>query len=479
MGIYGIAAVSGSFLGLLLGGVLAPIEWRLVFLVSVPFGLFGTVWAYLKLKDNGVRIPARIDWLGNALFAIGLISVLTGIVYSLLPYGGHPTGWTNPYVLTAIFGGIVVLVLFAWVETRVPQPMFRLGLFKIRAFTAGNIAGLLGALGRGGLQFMLIIWLQGIWLPQHGKSFSETPLWAGISMIPLTIGFLLTAPLAGILSDRYGARAFATCGLIVSGASFLLLELLPINFSYVWFAALIFLFAVGMGLFFSPNQAAVMNSLPPEQRGAGAGMLNTFQNSATVLSMGLFFTIVTLGLAARLPGHLYRGLVAAGVAPAAARTVASEPPIGSLFSAFLGYNPVRELLGPTGALQRLPARQAAYITGRSFFPKLIEAPFASGLHLAFSFAAGATVIAIVASAARGRRYLHTTEPLLDEMADGLAEEGGLVGLDAVATTGPSANGEPSANGRRSANGKRSANGELSTSEGTEADQELGTSRGSG
>ena len=479
MGINGIAAVSGSFLGLLLGGVLAPIEWRLVFPVSVPFGLFGTVWAYLKLKDNGVRIPARIDWLGNALFAIGLISVLTGIVYSLLPYGGHPTGWTNPYVLTAIFGGIVVLVLFAWVETRVPQPMFRLGLFKIRAFTAGNIAGLLGALGRGGLQFMLIIWLQGIWLPQHGKSFSETPLWAGISMIPLTIGFLLTAPLAGILSDRYGARAFATCGLIVSGASFLLLELLPINFSYVWFAALIFLFAVGMGLFFSPNQAAVMNSLPPEQRGAGAGMLNTFQNSATVLSMGLFFTIVTLGLAARLPGHLYRGLVAAGVAPAAARTVASEPPIGSLFSAFLGYNPVRELLGPTGALQRLPARQAAYITGRSFFPKLIEAPFASGLHLAFSFAAGATVIAIVASAARGRRYLHTTEPLLDEMADGLAEEGGLVGLDAVATTGPSANGEPSANGRRSANGKRSANGELSTSEGTEADQELGTSRGSG
>ena len=479
MGINGVAAVGGSFLGLILGGVLAPIEWRLVFLVSVPFGLLGTVWAYLKLKDNGVRIPARIDWLGNALFAIGLISVLTGIVYSLLPYGGHPTGWTNPYVLTAIFGGIVVLVLFAWVETRVPQPMFRLGLFKIRAFTAGNIAGLLGALGRGGLQFMLIIWLQGIWLPQHGKSFSETPLWAGISMIPLTIGFLLTAPLAGILSDRYGARAFATCGLIVSGASFLLLELLPINFSYVWFAALIFLFAVGMGLFFSPNQAAVMNSLPPEQRGAGAGMLNTFQNSATVLSMGLFFTIVTLGLAARLPGHLYRGLVAAGVAPAAARTVASEPPIGSLFSAFLGYNPVRELLGPTGALQRLPARQAAYITGRSFFPKLIEAPFASGLHLAFSFAAGATVIAIVASAARGRRYLHTTEPLLDEMADGLAEEGGLVGLDAVATTGPSANGEPSANGRRSANGKRSANGELSTSEGTEADQELGTSRGSG
>jgi MFS family permease len=429
MGINGIAAVGGSFLGLILGGVLAPIEWRLVFLVSVPFGLFGTIWAYLKLRDNGIRIPAKIDWLGNALFAIGLISVLTGIVYSLLPYGGHPTGWANPYVLAAIFGGIVVLILFGWVETKVPAPMFRLSLFKIRAFTAGNIAGLLGALGRGGLQFMLIIWLQGIWLPQHGYSFSRTPLWAGIYMVPLTIGFLLLGPISGILSDRFGARLFATAGLIVSGAVFLLLELLPINFSYIWFALLIFLFAIGMGLFFSPNQAAVMNSLPPDRRGAGAGMLNTFQNSATVLSMGLFFTIVTLGLASRLPTHLYKGLVAAGVNPAAAHLVANEPPIGSLFSAFLGENPIQELLGPTGALKQLSPSQAAYITGRSFFPHLIEQPFAAGLHLAFTFAAIATAIAVIASAFRGRRYLHAAEPLTEELAEGAAETAGLVGLD--------------------------------------------------
>src|SRR5580692_8419807 len=428
MGINGIAAVGGSFLGLILGGVLAPVEWRLVFLVSVPFGLFGTFWAYLKLRDNGVRIPAKIDWLGNALFAIGLVAILTGIVYSLLPYGGHPTGWTNPWVLAAIFGGIAVLVLFAWVETKVAQPMFRLGLFRIRAFTVGNIAGLLGALGRGGMQFMLIIWLQGIWLPQHGYSFSQTPLWAGIYMVPLTLGFLLIGPLAGVLSDRYGSRLLATGGLIVSGATFLLLELLPINFSYVWFALLIFLFAVGMGLFFSPNQAAVMNSLPPEQRGAGAGMLNTFQNSATVLSMGLFFTIVTLGLASRLPSHLYKGLVAAGINPSAAHLVASEPPIGSLFSAFLGYNPIKELLGPTGALNHLSPHQLAYVTGRSFFPKLIEQPFADGLHLAFTFAAIATVVAIVASAFRGKRYLDGTEPLSDELADGAAEIGGITGF---------------------------------------------------
>jgi MFS family permease len=456
MGINGIAAVSGSFLGLLLGGVLAPIEWRLVFLVSVPFGVFGTVWAYLMLRDNGVRIAAKIDWLGNALFAIGLISVLTGIVYSLLPYGGHPTGWTNPYVLAAIIGGIAVLALFTWVETKVQQPMFRLSLFRIRAFTAGNIAGLLGALGRGGLQFMLIIWLQGIWLPQHGYSFSQTPLWAGIYMVPLTIGFLIVGPLSGVLSDRYGARAFATGGLIVSGAAFLLLELLPINFSYIWFALLILLFAVGMGLFFSPNQAAVMNSLPPEQRGAGAGMLNTFQNSATVLSMGLFFTIVTLGLASRLPSHLYRGLVAAGVAPGAARVVANEPPIGSLFSAFLGYNPIKELLGPTGALQKLPAKQAAYVTGRSFFPHLIEGPFSGGLHLAFTFAAVATGIGVIASAARGRRYMHAAEPVLAELADGAAEAGGLAGLDEAAGVAAA---EASAN--------HQGNGRLATSGGDE------------
>jgi len=441
MGINGIAAVGGSFLGLILGGVLAPIEWRLVFLVSVPVGLFGTVWAYLNLRDNGIRIPAKIDWLGNTLFAVGLVAVLTGIVYSLLPYGGHPTGWTNPKVLAGVFGGIAVLVLFAWVETKVAAPMFRLSLFKIRAFTYGNIAGLLGALGRGGLQFMLIIWLQGIWLPQHGYSFSQTPLWAGIAMIPLTLGFLIVGPVAGWMSDKHGARLFATTGLVVSGASFLLLELLPINFSYVWFALLIFLFAVGMGLFFSPNQAGVMNSLPADQRGAGAGMLNTFQNSATVLSMGLFFTIVTLGLAARLPSHLYKGLVAAGVPAHAARTVANEPPIGSLFSAFLGYNPIKQLLGPTGALDHLPAKQLAYITGRSFFPKLIEQPFASGLHLAFTFAAIATLIAIIASALRGKRYVHAAPVEAEAPVDAVLGEMVSLPVDAELGAGSGAIGE--------------------------------------
>ena len=300
-----------------------------------------------------MRVPAKIDWPGNATFALGLVALLTGIVYSLLPYGGHPTGWTNPWVLAGVFGGLAILGLFVFIELHVAEPMFRLNLFRIRAFTAGNVSGLLGALGRGGLQLMLIIWLQGIWLPQHGYSFSQTPLWAGIFMVPLTVGFLVMGPLSGILSDRFGARGLSTAGLVVSGATFILLELLPMNFSYIWFALLIFAFAAGMGLFFSPNQASVMNSLPPEQRGAGAGMLNTFQNSATVLSMGLFFTIVTLGLASGLPSHLFHGLTAAGVAAGPARQVAGEPPIGSLFSAFLGLNPIQQLLGPTGALSHL------------------------------------------------------------------------------------------------------------------------------
>jgi MFS family permease len=287
-------------------------------------------------------------------------------------------------------------------------------------------------------------------------------------MVPLTIGFLLLGPISGILSDRYGARLFATAGLIVSGAAFLLLELLPINFSYIWFALLIFMFAVGMGLFFSPNQASVMNSLPADQRGAGAGMLNTFQNSATVLSMGLFFTIVTLGLASRLPSHLYKGLVAAGVDPSAAHLVANEPPIGSLFSAFLGENPIQELLGPTGALKHLAPSQAAYITGRSFFPQLIEAPFAAGLHLAFTFAAVATAIAVVASACRGRRYMHRpvqAESVAEELAEGAAQAAGLVGLDETAAL-PGGNGYGSARTR--------GNG-VHASASSGADTELGTS----
>jgi MFS family permease len=441
MGINGVAAVGGSFIGLILGGLLAPVEWRLVFLVSVPVGLFATVWAYLKLHDNGVRTPSRIDWAGNITFALGLISLLVGFVYAIQPYGHHTMGWTNPFVIGTIAGGVVLLVIFVQVEFRVADPMFRLRLFRIRAFTAGNVAAALGSTSRGGLQFVLIIWLQGIWLPLHGYSFSQTPLWAGIYMIPLTVGFLAAGPISGILSDRFGARPFATAGLVVNAVAFLLMTTLPIDFGYPVFAALIFTWALGTGMFMSPNQAGVMNSLPPDQRGAGAGMLATFQNSASVLSMGFFFTIIALGLASTLPSHLYGGLVAQGVPSGAARAVAGLPPIGTLFAAFLGYNAIQIELGRSGVLASLPHSKAVYLTGRQFFPKLISAPFATGLHLALFFAAGVTVAAAVASLLRGGVYFHQREPVgtvSEEMAEGMTAVAEAAGTGVVPVEAPAA-----------------------------------------
>jgi MFS family permease len=428
MGINGVALVTGSFLGLILGGLLAPIEWRLVFLVSVPFGLLGTVWAYMKLKDNGVRIASKIDWLGNVTFAVGLVALLTGIVYGIQPYGGHTMGWTSPFVLATVVGGVAVLVVFVIIEMKVPNPMFQLHLFRIRAYSAGVFASFLSAMGRGGLQFMLIIWLQGIWLPQHGYSFAQTPLWAGIYMVPLTIGFLVSGPIAGIIADRHGARVIATAGLVGAGVCYLLLDLLPMNFSYLPFAVVLLFFSLFSGMFFSPNQMAVMNSLPPNQRGAGAGMNATFMNSAQVLSIGVFFSIVTLGLAASLPGDLYHGLVAQGVPIAQATKLSHLPPIGSLFAAFLGFNPIQTEV-PHQVLANLGHARAAYLTGRSFFPKLISPSFQNGLHLAFDFAAVTTFVAAAISWLRGGKYIHGERSLADEAAAGLAEVGELASVE--------------------------------------------------
>jgi MFS family permease len=402
LGINAVAAIAGSFIGLVLGGVLAPVDWRLVFWVSVPVGVVGSVWGYINLKDRGIRTPARIDWLGNVTFAAGLVALLVGIVYGIEPHGGHVMGWTNPLVLAALAGGVGLLALFALIETKVEAPMFHIPLFRIRAFTAGNLASLMAALGRGGLMFILIIWLQGIWLPRHGYSFAQTPLWAGIYMLPLTAGFLIAGPLSGALSDRFGARPFATGGMLLAAVTFGLLEVLPVNFSYPAFAILLLMNGLAMGLFASPNRAAIMNSLPADQRGQGSGMSTTTQNSAMVLSIGIFFTLIITGLASGLPATLTHGLTAQGVPAAAAARVAHLPPTATVFGAFLGYNPIASLLGPTGVLARLPHARAAYLTGRSFFPDLISGPFSSGLHEAFDFAIAAMLIAAAASWLRGK-----------------------------------------------------------------------------
>jgi MFS family permease len=405
LGLNQVAGIAGSFLGLIIGGVLGPIDWRLVFLVSVPVGLFGTVWAYLKLHDTGIRQPARSDWWGNLTFAVGLIAVLVGITYGIQPYAGHTMGWTNPAVLAAMGGGVLVLAIFCVVETKVAEPMFQLRLFRIRAFTAGNLASLLAALGRGGLMFILIIWLQGVWLPQRGYSFESTPLWAGIYMLPLTVGFLIVGPVSGWLSDRFGARSFATGGMVIAAVSFGWLALLPVNFSYWEFALVLLLNGIGMGLFASPNRASIMNSLPPNRRGVGAGMSTTFQNAAMVLSIGIFFSLMVSGLARSLPQTMSTGLIAQGVPVADAMQVAALPPVAVLFASLLGYNPVQTLLGPT-VLHQLPAGHAAYLTGRGFFPALISGPFSHGLTVAFGFAIAACLVAAIASWLRGGKYVY-------------------------------------------------------------------------
>jgi MFS family permease len=423
LGLNSIAAIAGSFIGLILGGVLAPVNWHLIFLVSAPIGAFGTVWAYFMLHDIGIRKHAKMDWWGNLLFAAGMIAILVGITYGLQPYGGHSMGWTSPVVLGELFGGLALLIIFVIVETRVDEPLFRISLFKIRAFAAGNIANLMLSMSRGGMQFMLIIWLQGIWLPLHGYSYSQTPLWAGIYLVPLTVGFLLSAPLSGVLSDRFGAKAFTVGGALMTGATFLVLIFVPVNFSYWEFALVIALNGFGSGLFASPNRAELMNSVPANARGAAGGMIATFQNSASVLSIGIFFSLMVAGLSSKLPGTMFSGLTAQGIPASAATAISHLPPIGVLFAAFLGYNPMQQLLGPL--LSHLPSAHAAYVSGREFFPHLITAPFHDGLGVAFGFAIAASVIAAAASALTGRRKVDAGHESLGSELAAVASGGGF------------------------------------------------------
>ena len=396
LGINGVAAVAGSSIGLVLGGVLAPVQWRAVFLVSVPFGVLGTIWGYYKLRDLSERKHAKMDWWGNVTFAVGLIAIMVGISQGIQPYGSHVMGWTSPAVIAEIGGGLIVLLAFCLIETRVESPMFHLALFKVRAFAAGNLASLLSAIGRGGLQFVLIIWLQGIYLPRHGYAFSDTPLWAGIYLLPLVGGMLVAAPVAGALSDRMGPRPFAVFGMLLAAGSFVFLWLLPVDFSYPVFAIALVLNGLGMGIFFSPNRASVMNALPPNERGAGGGMVATFMNSGQVLSIGIFFSLMIVGLSGTLHDSLLTNLTAHGVSHASAAQAANLPPVATLFAAFLGYNPIKTLLGPT-ALHHLSAAQQSTLLGHSFFPQVISGPFSHALAYAFIFGLAAMAVAAFAS----------------------------------------------------------------------------------
>jgi MFS family permease len=453
LGINQIAGISGQFVGLLLGGLLAAWDWRAVFWINVPIGLFGTIWAYRSLREISHTRKARVDWAGNVTFALGAGLLLAAITYGIQPYGGHPTGWTNPWVDAGLAGGAALLITFGIIETKIPEPMFRMALFRIRAFAAGNAASLMGAIARGGLQFMLVIWLAGIWLPLHGYNFVVTPLWAGIYMLPLTGGFLIAGPISGVLSDRYGPRPFATAGLLLAALAFIGLMLLPVDFPYWLFGLIIFCNGVGSGLFASPNTSAIMSSVPASHRGAASGMRATFQNSGMSLSIGIFFSLMIAGLASTLPRTMTAGLEKRGVPAPVASHVAHLPPVSTLFSALLGYNPMSNLLGPSGVLKKLPPQDAAVLTGRQFFPNLISGPFHHGLIIVFSAAIALSLAGALISLLRGRQfYYDDDQPKV--AATGETDASGA-SPNGVTANGSSPSGDSTA-GWHEGNGARSA-----------------------
>ncbi len=400
LGFNQIAAIGGSLFGLVAGGVLAAIDWHLVFLVSVPVGILGTIWAYLGLREIAtIDKDSRFDIPGNIVFALGIIMILLGLTYYVVPAA------VTSYSLALIIAGSIMLLAFIYIEAKAQSPMLHLGLFRIRAFAAGNISLLLAGIARGGLQFMMIIWLQGIWLPLHGVNFIDTPLHAAIDMLPLPLGFMLLGPLSGYLSDKYGARVFTTVGMLINAAGFLMLAMLPINFNYEAFAAILFLLGVGQGLFAAPNTTAIMNSVPPERRGVASGMRATFMNVSTMFSIVLFFTILTIGVSQGLPSALYSGLLSENISAPLALNLSHLAPSSALFASLIGFNPMKSLIPPSSFSQLTSAEQAT-ITGNLFFPNLISSAFIHGMRLVMYFGAFISVIAAIASSQRGPRYIN-------------------------------------------------------------------------
>ncbi|HTY52785.1 MAG TPA: MFS transporter [Methanomicrobiales archaeon] len=425
LGLNMIAFLSGQFIGLILGGILAYFNWRYVFLVSVPVGILGTIWAFLKLKESPIpRRARRIDVWGNLSFIGGLTIFLVGITYGLLPYGNDPMGWGNPWVIASILLGLALLATFPFIENHVEDPMFRLDLFRNRIFSLANIAGFLGAIARGGVMFLLIMLLQGIWLPLHGYSYESTPFWAGVFMLPLTAGFVIMGPLSGWLSDRYGSRWFATGGMVLIALSFVVLAMLPYDFEYPVFAVALLVMGLGNGMFGAPNIAAIMNAVPPEERGAASGMRSMLQNSGMVISMGMFFTIVIVSLTQTFPPELAASLTSAG-APELIAPMSVIPPTGALFAAFLGYNPVTTILAsvPQSVLATISPATLAVLTGITWFPTTLAHAFLPSLGVSFLIGAGISLIAAFLSAMRGSKYVHEIDGQSPGGRDGAEDAG--------------------------------------------------------
>ena len=415
LGINQIAFIAGNVVGVVLGGILAAINWRLDFLISVPVGVVGSVWAYTSLHEIGKRHAQSLDWVGNATFAVGLLALMFGTTEALSPYGNQSMGWSNPVVMFSLAAGVVLLIVFGFAETRVRHPMFELGLFRIRSFLFGNIAAFLFSLARGGLMFMFIIWLQGIWLPLHGVAYADTPLHAGLDTMPLMIGFVICGPLGGWLSDRYGSRMLATGGILLAGAAAALLMTLPADFNLFQFAAYLALMGAGWGFFSAPNTSQIMGSVPVEHRGSAAGMRATVLNAGMTASQAIFFTIVIGSLSRTLGPALQTGATQAGLPSSLAHGISTLPPGAAIFAAMLGYDPVSHLIPPS-VLAALPPGVAAHVVDPHFFAGLLAQPFVAAIGVALMVCVGMSVLAGVASALRGsdhRTAVDTASPMAD------------------------------------------------------------------
>jgi MFS family permease len=429
LGINMVAIMSGQFIGLLLGGILATYNWRYVFLVNVPFALLGTLWSYWKLKETSFRAEkTSIDIIGNLCFVVGLTSLLLGLTYALMPYEHDGTldamGWKNPVVIGVIATGVLLLIAFPFIESKVKNPMFRLELFKTRAFAYANLASFTAAVARGGIMFMLILLLQGIWLPLHGYRFEDTPFWAGVYMLPMTLGFIIMGPISGILSDKYGPRWIATAGMTLVTLVFIGLAMLPYNFDYWELGVLIFLMGIGNGMFSSPNSSSIMNSVSPRDRGVASGMMATLMNSAMTLSMAVFFTIVIVGIQSSFPDAIHASFASMETQlPPTAQNLADQlaamSPTNALFSAFLGYNPMGTILAgmDPATVSSIPQQIVTTLTSGYWFPQTLQKAFMPALRMSFIIGAVLSGIAALLSAMRGQHYVHETNYSIEGLAN--------------------------------------------------------------
>ncbi len=404
LGINQIAFIVGSLLGLILGGILSNYDWHLVFIVNIPFAVAGTFWSIFKLKEKEIKHPSKLDIWGNITLAISLILISLGFTYTLEPYGNSQMGWGNPWVILSFVIGIIFLLLFIYIEKHVKEPMFNLSLFKIRPFAFGNFSLLFSGLGRGAVMFLVIIWLQGIYLPLHGFSYSETPFWAGIYMLPMLLGMVIFGPIGGALTDIYGARIFATVGMAITTISLFLLTLLPYNFNLLEFEIILFLIGVGGGLFASPNTTAIMNAISSKDRATANGMRMTINNIASTISMAIFFSITITMFSQNLPSQIMKYSIQNGIPRNVAYILSQIPASGLLFGAFLGVNPLAGL--PQNLISNIPPNALKVLESPTFLPNILGPSFMIGLDYSIYIAIILSILATILSALMGKRYVH-------------------------------------------------------------------------